>query len=43
MDLLADVVNGSDIVLEAILEAEVAHSAKDFFAQPTNQIKYDER
>lgn len=41
--LLADVVNGSDIVLEAILEAEVAHSAKDFFAQPTNQIKYDER
>ncbi|KAJ6953750.1 hypothetical protein NC652_005473 [Populus alba x Populus x berolinensis] len=36
-------VNGSDIVLEAILEAEVAHSAKDFFAQPTNQIKYDER
>ncbi|XP_011026065.1 PREDICTED: uncharacterized protein LOC105126783 isoform X2 [Populus euphratica] len=37
------VVNGSDIVLEAILEAEVARSAKDFFAQPTNQIKYDER
>ncbi|KAJ8899401.1 hypothetical protein K2173_018375 [Erythroxylum novogranatense] len=28
-----DDVKGSDIVLEAILEAEVAHNAKDFFAQ----------
>lgn len=31
--------NGSDLVLEAILEAEVAHNAKDFFAKPQNQIK----
>ncbi|KAF9686900.1 hypothetical protein SADUNF_Sadunf02G0037900 [Salix dunnii] len=38
-----DGVNGSDIVLEAMLEAEVARNAKDFFAQPANQIKYDER
>ncbi|EXB29844.1 hypothetical protein L484_016333 [Morus notabilis] len=29
---------GSDIVLEAVLEAEVAHNAKDFFSQPENQI-----
>ncbi|XP_057957496.1 uncharacterized protein LOC131150659 isoform X2 [Malania oleifera] len=34
-------VKGSDIVLEAILEADVAHNAKDFFAQPQNQIKYE--
>lgn len=34
-----DDVNGSDIVLEAILEADVARNAKDFFAQPQNQIK----
>eukprot|EP00261_Vitis_vinifera_P019509 XP_010649987.1 PREDICTED: uncharacterized protein LOC100261325 isoform X1 [Vitis vinifera] len=33
-----DSMKGSDIVLEAILEAEVAHSAKDFFSQPQNQI-----
>ncbi|KAK2970195.1 hypothetical protein RJ640_019663, partial [Escallonia rubra] len=33
-----DDANGSDLVLEAILEAEVARSAKDFFAQPQNQI-----
>lgn len=32
-------VEGSDIVLEAILEAEVARNAKDFFSQPTNQIQ----
>ncbi|XP_057423078.1 uncharacterized protein LOC130717008 isoform X2 [Lotus japonicus] len=31
-------VKGSDIVLEAILEAEVAHNAKEFFSQPQNQI-----
>ncbi|KAK7393479.1 hypothetical protein VNO78_22036 [Psophocarpus tetragonolobus] len=31
-------VNGSDVVLEAILEAEVAHNAKEFFSQPQNQI-----
>ncbi|KAJ7979946.1 sec-independent protein translocase protein TatB-like [Quillaja saponaria] len=30
---------GSDVVLEAILEAEVAHNAKDFFSQPQNQIQ----
>ncbi|KAL8142582.1 hypothetical protein V2J09_015614 [Rumex salicifolius] len=30
---------GSDIVLEAVLEAEVARNAKDFFSQPQNQIK----
>lgn len=29
---------GSDIVLEAILEAEVAHNAKEFFSKPQNQI-----
>ncbi|XP_061338136.1 uncharacterized protein LOC133284998 [Gastrolobium bilobum] len=32
-------VKGSDIVLEAILEAEVAHNAKEFFSQPHNQIQ----
>ncbi|XP_071698593.1 uncharacterized protein [Rutidosis leptorrhynchoides] len=31
--------NGSDIMLESILEAEVARNAKDFFAQPQNVIK----
>ncbi|XP_027366293.1 uncharacterized protein LOC113872725 [Abrus precatorius] len=31
-------VKGSDIVLEAVLEAEVAHNAKEFFSQPQNQI-----
>lgn len=30
---------GSDIVLEAVLEAEVARNAKGFFSQPQNQIK----
>lgn len=30
---------GSDIVLEAVVEAEVARNAKDFFSQPQNQIK----
>ncbi|KAK3036880.1 hypothetical protein RJ639_031498, partial [Escallonia herrerae] len=33
-----DDAKGSDLVLEAILEAEVARNAKDFFAQPQNQI-----
>ncbi|GAB4830461.1 hypothetical protein Ancab_020174 [Ancistrocladus abbreviatus] len=32
---------GSDIVLEAVLEAEVARNAKEFFAQPQNQIKFE--
>ncbi|KAI5406107.1 uncharacterized protein LOC127082959 [Lathyrus oleraceus] len=31
-------VKGSDIVQEAILEAEVAHKTKEFFSQPENQI-----
>lgn len=34
-----DSAKGSDIVLEAILEAEVARNAKDFFSQPENQIQ----
>ncbi|KAH9626732.1 hypothetical protein KSS87_022046 [Heliosperma pusillum] len=34
-------VTGSDIVLEAVLEAEVARNAKEFFSQPQNQIKYE--
>lgn len=35
---LSDAPKGSDIVLEAILEAEVARNAKHFFSQPENQI-----
>ncbi|KAF8021780.1 hypothetical protein BT93_G2037 [Corymbia citriodora subsp. variegata] len=34
-----DDIKGSDIVLEAMLEAEVARNAKEFFSQPQNQIK----
>ncbi|KAI8009350.1 hypothetical protein LOK49_LG06G02038 [Camellia lanceoleosa] len=34
-----DNAEGSDIMLEAILEAEVALNVKDFFAQHQNQIK----
>lgn len=34
-------VKGSDIVLEAILEADVAQNAKKFFVQSQNQIKYE--
>ncbi|KAK9715971.1 hypothetical protein RND81_06G202700 [Saponaria officinalis] len=34
-------VTGSDIVLEAVLESEVARNAKEFFSQPQNQIKYE--
>lgn len=33
---------GSDIVLEAVLEAEVAHNAKEFFSQPQNQSPVNE-
>ncbi|XP_016441930.2 uncharacterized protein LOC107767435 [Nicotiana tabacum] len=33
-----DEAKGSDIVLEAILEAEVANNAKEFFSQPQNQL-----
>ncbi|VVA35884.1 PREDICTED: sec-independent translocase [Prunus dulcis] len=32
-------VKGTDIVLEALVEAEVARNAKDFFSQPENQIQ----
>lgn len=38
LSMLADA-NGSDIMLESILEAVVARNAKDFFAQPQNVIK----
>ena len=34
---------GSDILLEAILESEVADNAKDFFSQPQNQIVMKKR
>ncbi|XP_055835648.1 uncharacterized protein LOC129904139 [Solanum dulcamara] len=34
-----DGAKGSDIVLEAILEADVAKNAKEFFSQPQNQSK----
>ncbi|KAL4572005.1 hypothetical protein LXL04_018773 [Taraxacum kok-saghyz] len=34
-----DDVKGSDIMLESILEAEVARNAKEFFAQPQNLVK----
>lgn len=36
-----DDIRGSDIVLEAVLEAEVAQNAKNFFSQPQNQIKFE--
>ncbi|GAV73443.1 hypothetical protein CFOL_v3_16929 [Cephalotus follicularis] len=36
-----DDLKGSDIVLEALLEAEVANNAKEFFSQPQNQIKHE--
>lgn len=32
-------IEGSDIVLEAVVEAEVARNAKNFFSQPENQIQ----
>ncbi|KAM0949923.1 hypothetical protein DsansV1_C05g0057971 [Dioscorea sansibarensis] len=34
----SDEAKGSDVVLEAILEAEVARNAQQFFSQPHNQI-----
>lgn len=40
--MVSENAKGSDIVLEAILEAEVAHNAKDFFSRPENQIKGEE-
>lgn len=36
-----DTVMGSEIVLEAVLEAEVARNAKDFFSQPQNLEKLE--
>lgn len=36
MMVISDAVMGSDVVLEAVLEAEVARNAKDFFSQPQN-------
>lgn len=30
---------GSDILLEAVLEEEVARNARDFFSQAQNQVK----
>nr|XP_028956670.1 uncharacterized protein LOC103400700 isoform X2 [Malus domestica]XP_028956672.1 uncharacterized protein LOC103400700 isoform X2 [Malus domestica] len=36
-------VKGSDLVLEAVVEAEVARNAKDFFSQPENQIQGTEK
>ncbi|XP_020104979.1 uncharacterized protein LOC109721665 [Ananas comosus] len=36
-----DEVQGSDVVLEAILEAEVASNAQEFFSQPQNQLPKD--
>lgn len=38
-DDMTEATNGSDIVLEAVLEAEVARNAKDFFLHPENQIQ----
>ncbi|XP_048431986.1 uncharacterized protein LOC103941103 [Pyrus x bretschneideri] len=34
---------GSDLVLEAVVEAEVACNAKEFFSQPENQIQGTEK
>ncbi|GAB2272971.1 hypothetical protein Dimus_007786, partial [Dionaea muscipula] len=34
-------ISSTDIVLEAILEAEVAKTAKEFFSQQQNQIKFE--
>lgn len=36
--VFSDEAKGSDVVLEAILEAEVARNAQQFFSQPQNQI-----
>lgn len=32
---------GSDLLLEAVLEEEVARNARDFFSQAQNQVKSD--
>ena len=33
---------GSDIMLEAVMEAEVAHSAKEFFSHHQIQMKQEQ-
>lgn len=33
---------GSDIMLEAVLEAEVAHNAKEFFSSHQSQMKQEQ-
>lgn len=33
---------GSDIMLEAVLEAEVAHNAKEFFSSQQSQMKQEQ-
>lgn len=37
--VLSDDIKGSDIVLEAVLESQVAHNAKVFFAESQKQLK----
>jgi hypothetical protein len=39
VDVVTGSAKGADIVLEAVVEAEVARSAKDFFSQPQSQIQ----
>lgn len=36
---MAESAKGSDLVLEAVVEAEVACNAKEFFSLPQNQIQ----
>lgn len=36
--MVAESARGSDIMLEAVLEAEVAHNAKKYFAQAEKEI-----
>lgn len=37
--LVSGDLRGSDILLEAVLEEDVARNAKDFFSQAQNQMK----
>lgn len=39
VNLFSGDLRGSDLVLEAILEEEVARNARDFFSQAQNQTK----
>lgn len=43
VDVVSGSAKGADIVLEAVVEAEVARNAKDFFSQPQNQIQWIDR